>query len=457
MFVLVVVLAFTTARRGGGCRGSWSGAAAATVAVVVAARGPRHRAGRPLGGRGHLPPRRGPRAGGRQRQRAEPAGRAARRAGRQRAAAGRRRVRLEGPRRRRRSRVRGPRRTSASRRTSCSPFELLVARPGRQLLAALPDGAGAGGGAGGGGVRPAAGAGDAEHRRLLRAGRAVSTLAVLGWVGVHPIDRPEEQAIAYLEDHAEPGDTAVVVLGAANVIRDADLDGAVPLPLEPAGPGPRRRPDRARRAAPEPAPPSGWSSPTVPSMTGSSTSRRPRRARHGLRAGHQGRQVHHLPPLTGRVSTGAVLAVAAYAVPCSSWCWVIGIPNDPIGVALWLWLLAICWRLDWAWQFPRDWWPWLLALAVYGLARGLTDDLGFAPHVTWPIRVDEWLRRRRRSRPSASSTAVRRPVPERRSGALVRLRHQRRLRLALRRRPGRSPACCGCGTARCGWSGSAAT
>jgi membrane-associated phospholipid phosphatase len=89
--------------------------------------------------------------------------------------------------------------------------------------------------------------------------------------------------------------------------------------------------------------------------------------------------------------TRRVLAVAAYAVALLVWCAVVGIPNDPIGVALWLWLLAICWRLDWSLQFPRDWWPWLLALAVYALARGLTDDLGFAPHVTWPVRADEWL------------------------------------------------------------------
>ena len=88
-----------------------------------------------------------------------------------------------------------------------------------------------------------------------------------------------------------------------------------------------------------------------------------------------------------------VLAVSAYAVALVAWSATIGIPNDPTGVALWLWLLAIAWRGDWQWQFPKDWWPWLLALAVYALARGLTDDLGFAPHVTWPIRADEWLAR----------------------------------------------------------------
>ncbi|HEX5086329.1 MAG TPA: phosphatase PAP2 family protein [Nocardioides sp.] len=88
-----------------------------------------------------------------------------------------------------------------------------------------------------------------------------------------------------------------------------------------------------------------------------------------------------------------VLAVTAYAVVLLAWCAVIGIPNDPIGVALWLWLLAICWRLDWSLQFPKDWWPWLLALVVYAFIRGITDDIGFAPHEVWPIRADEWLAR----------------------------------------------------------------
>ena len=86
-----------------------------------------------------------------------------------------------------------------------------------------------------------------------------------------------------------------------------------------------------------------------------------------------------------------VLAVTAYAVAFLLWCWLVGIPNDPGGVALWLWLLAIAWRLDWSWQFPKDWWPWLLALAVYGLVRGVTDDIGFTPHEVWPIHADEWL------------------------------------------------------------------
>ena len=56
----------------------------------------------------------------------------------------------------------------------------------------------------------------------------VSSVAALGWVAAHPIDRPEEPAIAYLDAHAHPGDTAVVVLGAANVIHDADLETPYP-------------------------------------------------------------------------------------------------------------------------------------------------------------------------------------------------------------------------------------
>jgi len=98
-----------------------------------------------------------------------------------------------------------------------------------------------------------------------------------------------------------------------------------------------------------------------------------------------------LPPRTTAPSrTRRTLAVTAYVVALLAWSWVIGIPNDPIGVALWLWLLAICWRGDWCLQFPRDWWPWLLALAVYSFVRGIAD-MGFTPHETWPIRADEWL------------------------------------------------------------------
>lgn len=56
----------------------------------------------------------------------------------------------------------------------------------------------------------------------------ISTLVVVGWVAVHPIDRTEQEAIGYLDDHARRGDSAVVVFGAANVVRDTHLESAYP-------------------------------------------------------------------------------------------------------------------------------------------------------------------------------------------------------------------------------------
>ena len=66
-----------------------------------------------------------------------------------------------------------------------------------------------------------------------------------------------------------------------------------------------------------------------------------------------------------RSRTARILAVAAYAVALFLWCWLVGIPNDPIGVALWLWLLAICWRLDWSLAVPEG------LVAVAAGPRGL--------------------------------------------------------------------------------------
>jgi hypothetical protein len=56
----------------------------------------------------------------------------------------------------------------------------------------------------------------------------VSTLAAVGWVAGHPIERTEQPAADWLAAHARPGDTGVVVLGAANVLHDADLSSPYP-------------------------------------------------------------------------------------------------------------------------------------------------------------------------------------------------------------------------------------
>jgi hypothetical protein len=102
-------------------------------------------------------------------------------------------------------------------------------------------------------------------------------------------------------------------------------------------------------------------------------------------------------PATGMHARRRLARVAAYVVALVVWSALIGVPNDPIGISLWIWLFTVCWRPGLParehLRFARDWAPWLLALAVYGVLRGLTDDLGFAPHVTAPIRADEWLAR----------------------------------------------------------------
>jgi hypothetical protein len=56
----------------------------------------------------------------------------------------------------------------------------------------------------------------------------LSSAIAVGWVAAHPIDRPEEAAVVYLDRHAAKGDTGVVVLGAANIVRDAGLRAPYP-------------------------------------------------------------------------------------------------------------------------------------------------------------------------------------------------------------------------------------
>ena len=83
---------------------------------------------------------------------------------------------------------------------------------------------------------------------------------------------------------------------------------------------------------------------------------------------------------------------AAYAVALLAWSWFIGIPNDPAGVIIWIWIATLAWNgLQDPWQFWKDWWKPLLLLVVYWLVRGLADEVGIAPHYSMPIRVDEWL------------------------------------------------------------------
>ena len=66
-------------------------------------------------------------------------------------------------------------------------------------------------------------------------------------------------------------------------------------------------------------------------------------------------------------------AMTAYAVVLLAWCLLIGIPNDPAGVVLWIWVGTLAWEppqnndgaprpyLD----FWRDWWKPLLLMVGY--------------------------------------------------------------------------------------------
>ena len=91
-------------------------------------------------------------------------------------------------------------------------------------------------------------------------------------------------------------------------------------------------------------------------------------ARRRLRRGGHGRQVHHLPPhrrMTRSIDRARPRDRGVRRRTARSGRWLVGIPNDPIGVALWLWLLAICWRLDWSLAVPEG------LVAVAAGPRGL--------------------------------------------------------------------------------------
>jgi len=57
---------------------------------------------------------------------------------------------------------------------------------------------------------------------------AASTLCVIAWVGLHPIDRSEQEVASYLAAQAEPGDTAVVAFGVASILESAGLESPYP-------------------------------------------------------------------------------------------------------------------------------------------------------------------------------------------------------------------------------------
>jgi len=89
------------------------------------------------------------------------------------------------------------------------------------------------------------------------------------------------------------------------------------------------------------------------------------------------------------------VAMAGFVALLVLWSLLLGIPNDNVGVVLWVWLGTIAWNIDAPrgahLDFWRDWWRPVLVLVVYWLLRGLADEVGTPVHYVMPIRLDEWL------------------------------------------------------------------
>jgi membrane-associated phospholipid phosphatase len=90
-----------------------------------------------------------------------------------------------------------------------------------------------------------------------------------------------------------------------------------------------------------------------------------------------------------------LLAMLGYAALLLLWSETLGIPNDTIGVFLWLWLGTVAWNIEaeprYHLNFLKDWWIPVAGLVIYFFTRGLTDELGLPVHVYMPIHFDEWI------------------------------------------------------------------
>jgi membrane-associated phospholipid phosphatase len=90
-----------------------------------------------------------------------------------------------------------------------------------------------------------------------------------------------------------------------------------------------------------------------------------------------------------------VVAMLAYAALLILWSETLGIPNDTIGVFLWLWLGTVAWNIEarprYHLNFLKDWWIPVAGLVIYFFTRGLTDELGLPVHIYMPIHFDEWI------------------------------------------------------------------
>ena len=203
-------------------------------------------------------------------------------------------------------------------------------------------------------VLPAAASAQVSPRRSrFSAGRrayaytACSTVAVLGWVLVHPIERPEESAISYLACARAPGGTPPSSRSAPRTSsRARGCRPPVPPAVEPARPGARPGRPRAdlrrgthRTRGTDLAGGLG----SVGEHLGASTAlRRTASSGRATTAGRERRRVPDLraqgPPVTAGVGVDRprtvtrprvrVAAMAGFAALPASWSLLVGIPND---------------------------------------------------------------------------------------------------------------------------------
>jgi len=93
--------------------------------------------------------------------------------------------------------------------------------------------------------------------------------------------------------------------------------------------------------------------------------------------------------------TSSPLGLLVYAAALTTYLVLFGLPKQPWLIVAWFWLALIAKDVRKPWRehvrFWRDWWLPVGLLVLYTYSRGLADQLGFAVHVTEPIRFDRWL------------------------------------------------------------------
>jgi hypothetical protein len=115
----------------------------------------------------------------------------------------------------------------------------------------------------------------------------------------------------------------------------------------------------------------------------------------GGEAGHPPTSVQGDKPREGgptrRLDISRGQAVAIWAALFLGAFLAFGLPTDPGYAFIWLWALAVAWRIDRPVRshlsFARDWLPVVALLTVYNLTRGFADGIR-APHVTELIDAD---------------------------------------------------------------------